>query len=108
MITLDVEYSVTLNRRVELQVPGSSFDDDYDKDLLMEALREKDKAEEFDSLDEISYHILHVEPETDDWETKNSSDYEEEYSMMTNEDLYQILACGGENAAEFVPLPPEE
>lgn len=108
MITLNVEYAVVLNRRTVLQVPGSSLDENFDKDLLMEALKEKDVAEDFDSLDKVSYQILHVEPETDDWETESPRDYEEEYSMMTNEDLYQILACGGENAAEFVPLPPEE
>ena len=108
MITLNVEYAVSFNRRAVLQIPGSSFNEELDQDLLMESVKEKDNVEDFDSLDEVSYRILHVEREPDDWEIKNSSDYEEEYSMMTNDDLYELFSCGGEDAAEFVALPPEK
>lgn len=108
MITLDIEYAVTSNRRVVLQLPGNSVDENLDFDLLIESIKEKEADDEFDSLDQISYQVLHIEEEADDWKTKSSNEYREEYSMMTNDDFYQLLSCGGVNAAEFVALPLDD
>lgn len=108
MITLNIEYAVTYNRRAIIQIPGNNLAVIQDIDSLIEAIKDKEAVADFDALDQVSYQVLNIEEEKDDWETKNSNDYREEYSMMTNDDFYQLLSCGGVNAAEFVALPLDD